>query len=271
MQEEPNQKSPDPVAGSPVSRKHKIIIYGLGAVIVLGLAVLAGIFIGNEKAGAPDTKPSTQVTKSTAKKTNIAPSPKDTSIALTCATDKTAFQNKDLGLQFCYPTSWGEATVHDAKVATTDTGRREVIRFSANPNIIVGGMSDDWATSVGRGVSCLEPDNAVPALSTYNTSWHGLEGSGADVSFAVRSLPSSAGGYTIEESISDLLISGVCVQGHKVIGGSRYRVVAVNYARDFAPASGITTPAQHMAEPNVLFSTELRTQYDAVLASLAAY
>jgi hypothetical protein len=161
--------------------------------------------------------------------------------------------------------------VNDAKVAASDTGHREVIKFSENTNIIVGGMSEDWSTTVGRGVGCLEPDSVVPALSAYNTSWHSLEGSGADVSYAVRSLPSSVGGYSVEETVSDLLISGVCVHGHKVINGSRYKVAVVNYAHDFAPASGITTPAQHMAEPNVLFSTELRTQYYAVLASLEAY
>lgn len=267
---ENNDNVPEQKIQDGQKRIPKKVLYGFFAVAVLGVAVLVGFLLGNRKADAPTDKLPTQtIQKDTAKKpTDITDKKTD---ALSCGIGKTAFQDKALGAQFCYPTDWGTATINDAKVAAADTGHREVVRFSSNPYVIVGGMSDDWSTSVGRGVGCLEPDNVVPPLSAYDTSWHGIEGSGADVSYAVRSLPSSAGGYSVQESVSNLLVSGVCVQGHKVISGSRYRVVAVNYARDFAPASGITTPAQHMAEPNVLFSTELRTQYDALLASLAAY
>ncbi len=249
------------------------VLYASAALIVVGLAVLVGFLLGGGKATAPAKTAQNKTTASEKKqpaKTTTEKKIEETTSS-SCGSEKTAFRDESIGVQFCYLTSWGTASVQDAKVAASDTGHREVRRFSSNPYVIVGGMSDDWSTTVGRGVGCLEPDNVVPPLSAYDTSWHGLEGSGTDVSYAVRSLPSSVGGYSIQESVSDLLVSGVCVQGHKVISGSRYRVAAVNYARDFAPASGITTPAQHMAEPNVLFSTEMRTQYDAVLASLAAY
>jgi hypothetical protein len=246
----------------------KKLVYSLLALLLLGGALLVGTIIGGRTANAPGPSP-----KTISKQKKPAPTSDGSgaATATACADGKTLFQDKSFGAQFCYPTDWGTATLNDAKVAAADSGHREVVRFSSNPYVIVGGMSDDWSTSVGRGVGCLEPDNVVPPLSAYDTSWHGIEGSGADVSYAVRSLPSSAGGYSVQESVSNLLVSGVCVQGHKVISGSRYRVVAVNYARDFAPASGITTPPQHMAEPNVLFSTELRAQYDALLASLVAY
>lgn len=89
-------------------------------------------------------------------------------------------------------------------------------------------MSDDWSTSVGRG-GCLEPDNVVPPLGAYDTSWHGIEGSGAECFVRGQSLPSSAGGYSVQESVSNLLVSGVCVQGHKVISGSRYRVAEITF------------------------------------------
>lgn len=266
----PESKNADKTQNTVRIPKRILYLAGVAAILLFGGLLL--FTLGNRKANAPSPAASSASNKNQNNKTN-PPKASDpaTKSGFTCSAAQTAFQDKAFGAQFCYPTNWGTATLNDAKVAAADSGHREVVRFSSNPYVIVGGMSDDWSTSVGRGVGCLEPDNVVPPLSAYDTSWHGIEGSGADVSYAVRSLPSSAGGYSVQESVSNLLVSGVCVQGHKVISGSRYRVVAVNYARDFAPASGITTPAQHMAEPNVLFSTELRTQYDAVLASLAAY
>lgn len=156
-------------------------------------------------------------------------------------------------------------------MSPTDRGRRETITFSAMPYVAVGGVSEDWSTTAARDVGCLEPSRAMPPLSSYNTDWHGIEGSGAAITYATRSLASSAGGYSIQETTSNLLWSGVCAQGHKPINGSRYRIVSVAYGRDFAPASGITTPALHMADPDMLFSGEQRRQLDAVLASLVSY
>ncbi len=241
--------------------------------VALAFLLFAGIVIfvlGNRKSSAP--APATQSqTKITSEK---MPSPVKSAygdVLAACGTGLSRYADKAFGATFCYPSAWGAAALEDAEVAASDTGQRELIRFSEQPFVVVGGMSQDWSTTVGRGAGCLEPDNVVPALSSYNTAWHDMEGSGAELSFAIRSLPSGAGGYSIEESVSNTITSGVCVRGHRVINGSRYRVIAVNFGRDFTPASGITTPAQYIAEPNVLFPSVLRAQYDAVLASLEAY
>lgn len=266
-----NQEKPEPhTEETKPQNQSKKWLY---VVVVLAFLLLAGLVIfvlGNRKGSAP--APATQSqTKTTPEKKPSPVKSADGDTLAACGTGLSRYADKAFGATFCYPSAWGSTALEDAKVAASDTGQRELIRFSEQPFLIVGGMSQDWSTTVGRGVGCLEPDNVVPALSSYNTAWHDMEGSGAEVSFAIRSLPSGAGGYSIEESVSNMVTSGVCVHGHKVINGSRYKVVAVNFGRDFAPASGITTPAQHIAEPNVLFPSALRAQYDAVLASLEAY
>ena len=227
-----------------------------------------GTIIGGRTANAPGPSP-----KTISKQKKTAPT-SDGSGAITataCADGKTLFQDKSFGAKFCYPTSWGSATLADAKVAPSDTGHRQSITFSSNPLMSVGGVSEDWSTTVGRGVGCLEPQKDMPALSSYNAEWHNISGSGMVVDFAERSLPSEQGGYSLTESVSSMLLEGVCAHGYKQINSSRYKVVSAAFYRTFPEASGITTPSAHMADPNVLFSTEQRNDFDALLASLVAY
>jgi hypothetical protein len=244
-------------------------VYVLVAVVLLGVALLIGFILGNRTATAPE------VSTKAAKQDKMVPpaEPKDQKPEATfsCASGKTAFQDKDFGARFCYPASWGTASLADAKVAPSDTGNRQQISFAANPLVSVGGVSEDWSTTVGRGVGCLEPQKDAPPLSSYNTEWHNMSGSGMAVDFAERSLPSKKGGYSITETVSSMLVEGVCVHGYKQVNGSRYKVVSAAFYRSFPEASGITTPSAHMAEPNILFSTEQRDDFDALLASLEAY
>lgn len=192
------------------------------------------------------------------------------STALDCGT-KSKFEDKDFGVSFCYPVEWGNTSIIDAKVGPGDTGHRESIRFSANTLFAVGGTSEDWSTTVGRGVGCQEPNNSIPELSSYDTAWHNISGTGMDVEFAERSLPSIMGGYDITETVGNLMMSGVCVHGHKAINASRYRVFFEAYSRDFSEPAGISTPRAHMDNPNVLFSAEQRLQFDELLASAVAF
>lgn len=181
------------------------------------------------------------------------------------------FADEEFGATFCYPSEWGTASVMDAKIDVSDTGHREAVRFSGNTLFIVGGVSDDWTTTVGRDVGCQEPSSRVPELSEYNTDWNNISGSGMDVDYAQRSIAVSEGGYDITETVSNMLWSGVCAQGHKVINGPRYRVISAAFYRDFSEAAGITTPKAHMDNSSVLFSSEQRTQLDKLLSSVAPY
>jgi len=186
-----------------------------------------------------------------------------------CYVGYRGFYDASFGAQFCYPDEWGTTTIVDAKVGPGDTGHREMIRFSDNQNFAVGGTSEDWSTTVGRGVGCLEPNNSVPDISSYNIEWNNFEGEGADVMYAQRSLESSAGGYDITETVSNILENGVCVQSHKLIDGSRYRVFFMAYSKDFE--GGVLTPSEHIDAPNVLFTEAERTQFDFVMATVQSY
>lgn len=186
-----------------------------------------------------------------------------------CADGYSEFADEEFGARFCYPEEWGETSIVDAKVGPEDTGHREMVRFSGTDKFAVGGTSDDWSTTIGRGVGCQEPNNVVPELSSYNIEWNNFEGEGMDVSYAQRSLESSAGGYDITETVSNLLENGVCVQAHKVIDGSRYRVFYMAFANEFG--SGILTPRAHIDNPDILFTAVERTQLDYVLASATSY
>lgn len=188
-----------------------------------------------------------------------------------CNDTQSPFFDIEFGAAFCYPTEWGDASVMDAKIDSADTGYREAVRFSATTKFIVGGVSEDWTTTVGRDVGCQEPSNNIPELSSYNVDWHDLIGEGMDVEFATRSLPVTAGGYDLTETVSNLLQSGVCAVGHKKIDGTRYKVISVAYYSDFSDAKGITTPKAHLDNPAILFTEEERQQLDLLLASIVSY
>ena len=72
------------------------------------------------------------------------------------------------------------------------------------------------------------------------------------------------------ETVSSTLQDGVCAQGFKQTNGSRYRVVSAQYYQALSPSDGVSTPAQHMATPNVLFNERLRADFDDLIADIRA-
>lgn len=242
------------------------ILVFLTVMIIIGLVVLL-----------PKTSPSEHISSqqhiasASATPTGSSPTPTQKATAKPDCGEDSVFANKEMGLSFCYPIEWGMASVKDNRISPSDTGYRQSVTFSSNSLFAVGGSSEDWSTQFGRGVGCLEPNNKIPDQSEYNTEWHDIQGSGMDVEFAMRSLVPAKGGYDITESVGQAVMSGVCVQGHKVINGSRYKVAYAAFARDFSEAAGITTAKAHMDTPNVLFTSQQRVQLDALLASIKAY
>ncbi len=241
---------------------------GLFIALMLVIALLLGIFIGNQQVDAPtieDGATPSASTKLDQKRADVIEPPTSE-----CSAGKALFLDKEFGAKFCYPSSWGVASLRDAKLAPTDTGQRQSIVFSAEPRITVGGVSQDWTTTVGRGGACLDPSNAAPDMTRYNTEWHDLLGEGPSVEFATRSLQSREGGYSVIETVSSTLQDGVCAQGFKQTNSSRYRVVSAQYYQALSPSDGVSTPAQHMATPNVLFNERLRADFDDLIADIRA-
>lgn len=265
-QETTQETVPEASPKAPFWTRRKKLLYGaLGVALIVGVGFSWYFLQGERKSDVGQFMASKKTSSSKVKQED---EPLTSSIE--CG-DKAGFADESIGMKFCYPKDWGTTSVLGAKLDPSDPGYRQVVKFSSMPYVQVGGVSDDWTTTMGRDGTCFDPSNQVPELSSYNTAWHSQEGSGADLEFAMRSLPSSVGGYALTEEVTNILQSGVCIKGYKVINAPHYRVGSLSYYRDFAAVSGITTPAQHVADPNILASTQMRTDLDSLMASLVSY
>ncbi len=240
------------------SSKRPLII-GIIILLLIAGGVAAYFLFGKKDSGS--TADSNQLQQAENEQNNQGE--QKGAAGIDCGDSYTAFADREFGAVFCYPSEWGTAAAEDARIGADDTGHRQTIAFSRNPQFVVGGVSDDWATNVGRGGGCLEPSNMPAELSSYNVEWHDIS-----EDFAQRSLESSAGGYDMVETVGNFL-SGVCATGHKVIDGSRYRVISASYFSGFT--AGVASVADHMADPYVLFRETERDQLDKLLASIRAY
>lgn len=254
-----NVTAPAGTVGGGKSNKKWIIIAAM-LVLLIAAGVAAFLLLGKkDDSKGPENQPaqSQQAANENEESTGgEAVEPID------CEDGYTGFASAEFGAAFCYPNEWGTASVKDAKLADEDTGYRQIVAFSRNPQFVVGGVSDDWTTAVGRGGSCLEPSNTPLDASAYNEEWHDIT-----EDFAKRSLETSIGGYDMTETVGSFL-GGLCAVGHKVINGSRYRVVSVSYFNAFT--SSVTSAADHMEDPYVLFRETERFNLDKILATLEA-
>lgn len=186
--------------------------------------------------------------------------------------DTVLFSDKSFGMQFCYPSDWGVATLRDSKMTPEDTGNRETVIFSNNLQVRVGAVSSDWTTSAGRDGVCSDPLNQPLITGSFNSEWHDIIGSGDAVEFALRHLGGSDQGYDAIEEVSNLLQSGVCAKSTKEVNSSRYQYASVSYYRNFdADGSGVTTPSMHIADPLKLFPQHSRDEFVALIKSIRRY
>ncbi len=91
--------------------------------------------------------------------------------------------------------------------------------------------------TVGRDTACQEPSKSpYPSATTTSRGTRLLVV--ADTEFAKRSLEVSAGGYDLTETVSNILDSGVCAVGHKVINGSLQDSLS-RFLHNFSDSAGI--------------------------------
>lgn len=256
----PNQPS-ETVKSTPAGGLSKTVIILAAAVLVL-LAGSAAAYVFTRKDTADPAADSSQ-----SQQANQAAGGQDESnkaaSAIDCEDSYTVFADKEFGAAFCYPSGWGTATVQDARIGADDTGHRQSVVFSDNQQFSVGGVSDDWTTTVGRGGGCLEPSNVVPELSSYNVEWHDIT-----EDFAQRSMETSTGGYDMTETVGTFH-NGLCATGHKVIDGSRYRVISASYFNGFT--AEVATVDDHVYNAYELFRETQRFELDKLLSTLRAY
>lgn len=247
----------------PGMSRNKKIIYGLA---VLLLIIAAGVSWWLLRPTTDEVVITTTQTKKVVK-----PAEDEVLTEEIDCGDRSGFGDQSIGMKFCYPAEWGTPSVLDAKLSDIDTGYRQVIKFADMPYVQMGGVSGDWSSEVGRDGICFDPTNRYPEVSSYNTSWQEEEGTGDELEFAVRSIAPSKPNFALTEEVSDVLQPGVCLRGIKEIAASNYRYGSISYYRDFTEASGITTPAQHVANPDTLLAAQMRIDIDALLTSLVKY
>lgn len=264
----PEQTAPDaPQAGQPEpvneDGKKKSPNKTASIVVIILLLIAAGAAAYFLLFKKDESEPAKTADTSQAQQASGSEVASDELPAIDCEDGYSVFADKEFGAAFCYPDDWGAAAVEDAKLEADDTGNRQVIKFSRQPQIIVGGVSDDWNTSLGRGGGCLEPSNQLLAASDYNVEWHDIT-----EDFAKRSMETSVGGYDLTEMVGTF-DNGVCAVGHKVIDGSRYRVVSASYFAEFTTA--VASADDHIYNSYELFRETERFELDKLLASLEAY
>lgn len=184
-----------------------------------------------------------------------------------CPSDTIYYSNTDLGIAFCYPNAWGTVNVSDAKFAPADGGQRYRITFTAKPQVHAGMATADWSTAAARDGICSDP--AVPSIpdrGAYVTDWQVDTEIAGQPSSAYRGIGRDEGQYVIYETVSDVLESGVCIEGYRIVSLSNYNNVSASYS---VPFNGtVTTPQQHIDSPESLISAADRNDFSAFVRSI---
>ena len=189
---------------------------------------------------------------------------KQTEKTATCASGFSEYTNTELGFGFCYPTTWGTVSVADAKFAAADTGQRWTVKFASKPMVNLGVVTADWSTTVPRDGTCVDPAvQTLPAFSPFSTTW---ETEGTPVMSATRGIDVLTDTYLIDEQVDDVLTSGACLHGYTIINADPYTHTSASYSAEFGGA--VTTPQQHIDNPNVLISEANRNDFYTFVKSV---
>lgn len=230
-------------------------------IIILILLLLLGLVFGWLWWKGKDDSPKAS--------TKTTPSIEDTEKSAdgsACVEGFTRYDNEELDISFCYPTTWGDVSQNDARFAAADTGSRWRLGFSAKPEVNVGLASVDWATEVPRDGVCVDPAvTELPAFEPFETEW--ITTMDDPVSSGSRGITKLDDEYLIRENVDSLLTSGVCLEGFKTLDESdHYDHAAASYSVEFN--EDITNPAQHIADPNVLIPSPDRGDFKIFVDSM---
>lgn len=250
----------------PPKQKSKLLTWLM--VIIILLAIIFAGLLGwiwwrdrNQNANQDSTEPSTNQQQGT---------DEEPVEEVVCTDGFTIYTNNDVGIQFCYPTAWGEPSVADAKFAAADTGSRWLINFDSNNAVHAGLVSADWTTEVPRDGTCVDSAAmTMPTTSPFSTAWTTEATEGDTVSSAMRGVDMDADTLLISEYVDSLLTNGVCLEGYKAIDNPVYAVASASYYAEFNGT--ITTSQQHMDSPDTLISADDRDNFATFVESIVAF
>ncbi|HUS26153.1 MAG TPA: hypothetical protein VMY99_02285 [Nevskiaceae bacterium] len=254
-----DQQAPQHESGRHNKKRRWLLLLLL---ILLLIAVLCGWLWWHNRDKDDDKKGSTSSSQAAKKDSGTA----DEEEAV-CAEGLTAYENTSLSFGFCYPTAWGAVSTADAKFAAADAGSRWRLSFAGKPQVHIGVASADWATAVAREGTCVDPARpTLPAFAPFSTTWVTETGGGPTVSSGTRGVEVLADHYLIQEYVDDLLTSGVCLEGFTVINAPSYAHTDASYSVDFGGT--VTTPQQHINNPNTLIPAADRDDFAAFVKSV---
>jgi hypothetical protein len=245
-------------------KKSKFLTWLIVIIILLAM-ILAGLFGWLWWRDRETSTPS--VTTPTTNEP-IVEAPEDETT--TCPEDFSIYTNSELGVQFCYPTAWGEPNASDAKFAEADTGSRWLLGFDSNDSVHIGLVSADWTTEVARDGTCVDTTAVtMPTMSPFSTEWIIETTEGTTPASAMRGIEMDSTTLLVREYADSLLTNGTCLEGFKAIDNPTYAVAAASYFAEFN--STVTDVQQHIDNPNVLISADERANFLAFTESIIAY
>ncbi len=250
----------------------KKIIWVAAVVLCIAIGVAGGYWFGMR--GTSSEKPVTQATNEQKKSTlessptpSVSPTPSANAVTYgTCGSSPEAktFYDKVIGLQFCYPKEWGEATVGTVPASASDAGGAYEITFSAKSGLTVASATVDWKNTIGRDGRCADPMSAPIDFSGYAESWK-TEGEGMALTSASRYVNKVDGRWWISELASDYY-SAVCLKAAVSTLGGVYDLQTVNYQVAFNDQ--IASVKAHVDNPTVLISPAERVQFGEMVDSM---
>ena len=249
---------------------------GFAPVIIVLILVVAAITIGgllvlgnrsdNKKDTTVKKEAQTSVASEEKKDTNDTPV---TEVYGTCPSSPGAktFYDKLIGLEFCYPSSWGETSIGSVEASSSDNGQAYELSFSAKAGLTVAAATSDWRNTTARDGRCADPDptQSAPQFSTYREDWL-VEGAGAGIASALRVHIKKEPRYLIRELASDYY-GAVCLTGIVATPGGAYPVQFVNLLRAFS-SPGETAVSDHTANPNALITPAERVEFGEMVDSM---
>lgn len=181
--------------------------------------------------------------------------------AAACTASLAEFKSENLGIQFCYPSSWGtsEAKPSDEPVKR---GSRYYITFARKSEVVLSLRSSDWEPEYGRGGACS--DSSPDYTGSFNEDWaDGMEMVRRDVAI-------EPGRYKVSEDASSFL-GGVCLSAGVKLDASRYEGVGVSYFVSFAEdgSGGVGNDVtRHANSPNTLIPSSERLAFLELVKSI---
>jgi len=234
------------------------------------LVVIVGTILGGtgywlstkDSTEASETiKKSSSAETETTDTASTLPDSASTEEAAYCSASQTQYTNELIGLEFCYPTSWGTATINAPQASASVAGSGYEISF-ADYSVVVSSITSDYQNTVGRDGRCEDPEKTAPNFSLYSNSWV-KDSADSELSAAVRYPVKKDDVYLVQENVNSFFF-GLCYSALINQSGTAYPVVKVALRRELGSVSVL----QYTENPELVLSADEKAEFLAVVDSV---